>query len=67
MRPSRKKIYAKKSSTGKGSEKFWLGGGAEAVAQVCAARLSQDDRIERLWELPEPYHAYGRNWARIAA
>jgi hypothetical protein len=51
----------------KGSEKFWLGGGAEAVAQVCAARLSQDDRLERFWELPEPYHAYGRNWARIAA
>jgi hypothetical protein len=33
----------------KGTEKVWLDGGAEAVAQVCAACWSQDDRLERLW------------------
>lgn len=51
----------------KGTEKFWLDGGAEAIAQVCAACLSGDDRLERLWTQPHPYRAYGRNWARIAA
>lgn len=51
----------------KGTEKFWLDGGAEAIAQVCAACLSGDDRLERLWAQPLPYRAYGRNWARIAA
>jgi hypothetical protein len=39
----------------KGSEKFWLSGGAEAVLQVRAAYLSQDDRAERYWARPRPY------------
>jgi hypothetical protein len=39
----------------KGSEKFWLKGGAEAVLQVRAAYLSQDDRARRLWDQPRPY------------
>jgi hypothetical protein len=39
----------------KGSEKLWLKGGAEAVLQVRAAYLSQDDRARRLWDQPRPY------------
>jgi hypothetical protein len=39
----------------KGSEKFWLQDGAEAVLQVRAAYLSQDDRARRLWDQPRPY------------
>lgn len=39
----------------KGSEKFWLKGGAEAILQVRAAYLSEDDRAERYWALPRPY------------
>jgi hypothetical protein len=38
----------------KGSEKFWLGGGAEAVLQVRAAYLSEDGRAERYWTRPRP-------------
>jgi len=39
----------------KGSEKFWLSGGAEAVLQVRAAYLSEDGRAERYWSRPRPY------------
>jgi hypothetical protein len=39
----------------KGTEKFWLEGGAEAVLQVRAAYLSQDDRAARYWARPRPY------------
>ena len=39
----------------KGSEKFWLEGGAEAVLQVRAAYLSEDGRAERYWSRPRPY------------
>jgi hypothetical protein len=39
----------------KGSEKFWLLGGAEAILQVRAAYLSEDGRAERYWERPRPY------------
>jgi hypothetical protein len=39
----------------KGSEKFWLKGGAEAILQVRAAYLSEDDRAERYWARPRPY------------
>jgi hypothetical protein len=39
----------------KGSEKFWLKNGLEAVLQVRAAYLSQDDRANRNWALPRPY------------
>jgi hypothetical protein len=39
----------------KGSEKFWLKEGAEAVLQVRAAYLSEDDRPARYWSRPRPY------------
>ena len=39
----------------KGSEKFWLHGGAEAVLQVRAAYLSEDERAERYWARPRPH------------
>jgi hypothetical protein len=38
----------------KGSEKFWLAGGGEAVLQVRAAHLSEDGRAERYWAEPRP-------------
>jgi hypothetical protein len=39
----------------KGSEKFWLGGGAEAILQLRAAQLSQDDRWTRNWLRPRKH------------
>ena len=39
----------------KGSEKFWLKQGAEAVLHVRAAYLSEDGRAERYWQRPRPY------------
>lgn len=39
----------------KGSEKFWLEGGAEAILQLRAAQLSQDDRWERNWLRPRKH------------
>jgi hypothetical protein len=39
----------------KGSEKFWLTGGAEAIFQVRAAYLSEDGRATRSWARPRPY------------
>jgi hypothetical protein len=36
----------------KGTEKFWLEGGAEAILQLRAAQLSQDDRWNRNWSRP---------------
>jgi hypothetical protein len=36
----------------KGSEKFWLEGGAEAILQLRAAQLSQDDRWTENWLRP---------------
>jgi hypothetical protein len=38
----------------KGSEKFWLEGGGEAVLQVRAAYLSEDGRADRYWAEPRP-------------
>ncbi len=38
----------------KGTEKFWLEGGAEALLQVRAAHLSEDGRSERYWSRPRP-------------
>jgi hypothetical protein len=39
----------------KGTEKFWVEGGAEAIAQLRAAYLSEDGRAERYWSRPRPY------------
>jgi hypothetical protein len=39
----------------KGTEKFWVGGGAEALPQVRTAYLSEDGRADRLWSRPRPY------------
>jgi hypothetical protein len=39
----------------KGSEKFWLHGGAEAMLQLRAAYLSDDDRARAYWLRPRPY------------
>ena len=41
----------------KGTEKFWLEGGAEAILQLRAAHLSEDGRVERWWARPRPYAA----------
>jgi hypothetical protein len=52
----------------KGSEKFWLLSGAEALLQVRAAYLSQDDRSTRYWNRPRPYaRAAGGGRLRPAA
>jgi ribosomal protein S20 len=39
----------------KGSEKFWLEDGAEAILQLRAAQLSQDDRWKRNWQRPRKH------------
>ena len=39
----------------KGTEKFWLEGGAEAILQLRAAQLSQDDRWKRNWSRPRKH------------
>lgn len=39
----------------KGSEKFWLEGGAEAILQLRAAQLSQDDRWTSYWSRPRKH------------
>jgi hypothetical protein len=52
----------------KGTEKFWLKNGVEAVLQVRAAYLSQDGRVERLWARPRPhYPSVGRNRLALVA
>ena len=52
----------------KGTEKFWLQTGAEAVLQVRAAYLSQDGRAQRYWNRPRPtYRAVGRNRLALVA
>jgi hypothetical protein len=38
----------------KGSEKFWLQGGAEAMLQLRAAHLSEDGTAQRYWRQPRP-------------
>jgi hypothetical protein len=45
----------------KGTEQFWNTGGLEAVLQVRAAYLSQDDRSERLYEQRPRGPAVGRH------
>lgn len=51
----------------KGTEKFWLTGGAEAVLQVRAAYLSEDGRGEEFHQHRPRGHAVGRNRLRPAA
>jgi hypothetical protein len=52
----------------KGTEKFWLQGGAEAVLQPRAAHLSEDGRSEDYWSRPRPYaRAASRGSLRPAA
>lgn len=52
----------------KGSEKFWLCGGAEKILQVRAAYLSEDDRVDRLWSHPRPHRrSAGPHRLRAAA
>jgi len=52
----------------KGTEKFWLKSGVEAVLQVRAAYLSNDGRVERLWSRPRPhYRSVGLNRLALAA
>lgn len=44
----------------KGSEKFWLTGGVEAMQQLRAAYLCEDGRAQTNWQFPRPYrHAAG--------
>ncbi len=49
----------------KGSEKFWLEGGAEAILQLRAAQLSQDDRWNTNWSRPRK-HRRAAGSARLA-
>ena len=52
----------------KGSEKFWLKDGAEAILQLRAAYLSEDDRASAYWSRPRPYaRAAGVGRLRVVA
>lgn len=52
----------------KGSEKFWLEGGAEALLQVRAAYLSEDERADHNWNRPRKHRrAAGPGRLRQAA
>jgi hypothetical protein len=52
----------------KGTEKFWLSGAAEAILQLRAAYLSEDDRASAYWSRPRPYaRAAGGGRLRTAA
>lgn len=51
----------------KGTEQFWIRGGAEAILQVRAAYLSEDDRVDQFHEHRGPARAVGRNRRRTAA
>jgi len=51
----------------KGTEQFWIKGGGEAILQVRAAYLSEDDRVDQFHEHRRPARAVGRNRRRPAA
>jgi hypothetical protein len=51
----------------KGSEKFWLSGGAEAMLQLRAAQLSDDGRWAANWQRPRPHRAAGAHRLAQAA
>jgi hypothetical protein len=52
----------------KGSEKFWLTGGVEAMQQIRAAYLCEDGRAQTHWKFPRPYrHAAGSGRLHAAA
>jgi hypothetical protein len=52
----------------KGTEKFWLSSGAEAMLQLRAAYLSEDDRASAYWSRPRPYaRAASAGRLRVAA
>ncbi len=51
----------------KGTEKFWTQDGAEAVLQIRAAYLSEDDRAARFHEQRPRGRAAGRNRKKLAA
>jgi hypothetical protein len=52
----------------KGSEKFWLEGGAEALLMLRAAHLSEDGTSQRYWDRPRRYQrAVGDKRLRPAA
>ena len=51
----------------KGTEQFWIEGGAEAILQVRAAYLSEDDRVAEFHDHRPPGRAVGRNRLRPAA
>lgn len=51
----------------KGSEKFWLTDGAEAMLQLRSAQLSDDGRWARNWFRPRPHRAAGRHRLAQAA
>ena len=52
----------------KGTEKFWLEGGAEALLQLRSAHLSEDGTAQRYWEQPRPEgRAVGEGRLRPAA
>jgi hypothetical protein len=50
----------------KGTEKFWIRGGLEAVLQVRAAYLSQDDRADALYAHRRTTRAGGGRLRRVA-
>lgn len=51
----------------KGSEKFWLTGGAESMLQLRAAQLSEDDRWSTHWQRRRPHRAAGAHRLAQAA
>ncbi len=52
----------------KGTDKFWLRGGAEAIVQLRAAYLSEDGRWEKYWSRPRKHRrAVGRSRLAQAA